>query len=247
MKDKQDLESRVVAPGGVAEDEGLDRALRPKTFQEFVGQARVKENLQLAIEASKRRTDGSALDHILLSGPPGLGKTTLAAIIASELNVALHSTSGPVIEKGADLAGLLTQLQPRDVLFIDEIHRLPKIVEEFLYGAMEDYSIDIILDKGAAARSIKIALPPFTLIGATTRSGMIAAPMRERFGITHRLDHYDVSDMMKIVERAARLLKLNADNEGLMEIAKRSRGTPRISNRLLKEPVTTLKLNPTEC
>ncbi len=227
-------EVRIVTPSVVLEEEKLDRALRPKSFDEFVGQRKVVENLQLSIEACRRRTDGSALDHVLLSGPPGLGKTTLASIIASELGVTLHSTSGPVIEKAADLAGLLTALQPRDMLFIDEIHRLPKTVEEFLYAAMEDYVIDIMLDKGAAARSIKLSIPPFTLVGATTRAGMIAAPMRERFGITHRLDHYGLEDMTRIVERAARLLKLTAEPDGIREVAGRSRGTPRISNRLLR-------------
>ncbi len=224
---------RVVAPGKVPEEDGVDQALRPKRFDDFIGQPRVVENLQLAIEAARKR-EGHALDHVLLSGPPGLGKTTLAAIIASEMGVALHSTSGPVIEKAGDIAGILTQLAPRDVLFIDEVHRLPTAVEEVLYTAMEDYAIDIVLGHGPSARSIKLSIPPFTLIAATTRAGMIAAPMRARFGLTHRLDHYEANDMTKIVDRAARLLKMNCRPEGIAEIARRSRGTPRISNRLLR-------------
>lgn len=227
-------ETRVVSPETAPEDQKIDQALRPKTFSDFVGQARVVENFQLAIEASRKRNDGSALDHVLLSGPPGLGKTTLAAIIASEMGVAMHSTSGPVIDKAGDIAGILTQLAPRDVLFIDEVHRLPKAVEEVLYTAMEDYAIDIVLGHGPSARSIKISLPPFTLIAATTRSGMIAAPMRARFGMSHRLDHYEVDDMRKIVARAAKLLKMKTTDDGIREIAARSRGTPRISNRLLR-------------
>jgi holliday junction DNA helicase RuvB len=227
-------EPRVIQPGRVAEDEGLDQALRPKRFEDFIGQKRTVENLKLAIEAAKRRGEAAALDHVLLSGPPGLGKTTLAAIIAGELGVNFHSTSGPVIEKAGDIAGILTQLTPRDVLFIDEVHRLPKSVEEILYSAMEDYAIDIILGSGPAARSIKITLPPFTLVAATTRSGMIAGPMRARFGLTHRLDHYEVDEMERIVERAAGLLKIKVVPAGVHELARRSRGTPRVSNRLLR-------------
>lgn len=226
------MTERIIAPEAAPEDEKIDQALRPKTFSDFIGQKRPVENLKLAIEAAKRR--GDALDHILLSGPPGLGKTTLAAIVAQELGVGFHSTSGPVIEKAGDIAGILTQLAARDVLFIDEVHRLPKAVEEVLYSAMEDYAIDIVLGHGPSARSIKITLPPFTLVAATTRSGMIASPMRARFGITHRLDHYEDAEMNEIVARAAGLLKISAAPDGVREIATRSRGTPRISNRLLR-------------
>jgi Holliday junction DNA helicase RuvB len=227
-------EPRVVAPNQVGEEEGLDQALRPRRFDDFVGQPRVVENLKLAITAALKRGEKAALDHVLLSGPPGLGKTTLAAIITAELGAIFHSTSGPVIEKAGDIAGILTQLAPRDVLFIDEVHRLPKAVEEILYSAMEDYAIDIVLGRGPAARSIKITLPPFTLIAATTRAGMIAAPMRARFGIAHRLEHYEVAEMALIVERAAKLLNVKTTSDGIAELARRSRGTPRISNRLLR-------------
>jgi len=228
------MSERLVTPDSPPEERQADQALRPHRFEEFIGQSRVVENLQLSIAAAVKRQDGSALDHVLLSGPPGLGKTTLAAIIATEMGVNFHSTSGPAIEKAGDIAGVLTQLEARDVLFIDEVHRLPTAVEEVLYSAMEDYAIDIILGKGTSARSIKLTLPSFTLIAATTRSGLIASPMRARFGITHRLDHYDVDEMHLIVKRAAGLLKLNVTEEGLHEVAKRSRGTPRIANRLLR-------------
>ncbi|RMH56682.1 MAG: Holliday junction branch migration DNA helicase RuvB [Candidatus Hydrogenedentota bacterium] len=228
------MTERIVAGEQMQEDAGFDVTLRPTSFDEFIGQKRAVENLRLAITAVKKRADGGALDHVLLSGPPGLGKTTLAAIIARELGVGFHSTSGAAIEKPGDIAGILTQLQNGDVLFIDEIHRLPRTVEEILYTAMEDYAIDIILGKGPAARSIKLTLPPFTLIGATTRSGLISSPMRARFGITHRLDHYSEEEMKEIVARAARLLGVPETSEGIEELAHRSRGTPRVANRLLR-------------
>lgn len=227
-------ESRIVASSELPEDARLDSTLRPGNFGEFVGQERVVENLRLAIAAQKKRADGSALDHILLSGPPGLGKTTLAAIIASELGVNMHSTSGPVIDKAGDIAGILTGLESRDVLFIDEVHRLPVSVEEVLYSAMEDYSIDIVLGKGPSARSIKINLPRFTLIAATTRSGLISSPLRARFGIAHRLDHYEPGEMEIILKRAAGIFSMGFTDDGIREMARRSRGTPRVANRLLR-------------
>ncbi len=235
MTPEQDgISGRTVSPETSPEEERLDQALRPRRFDDFTGQHRVVENLQLAIAAVKKRADGGALDHVLLSGPPGLGKTTLAAIIASELGVQMHSTSGPVLEKAGDIAGILTQLEPGDVLFIDEVHRLPKPVEEVLYTAMEDYAIDIVLGQGPTARSVKLSLKPFTLIAATTRAGLIAAPLRARFGLTFRLDHYELPEMEIIVGRATRLLKLEAEPAGVRELAGRSRGTPRIANRLLR-------------
>ncbi len=213
-------------------EEVIERALRPKSLVEYVGQPKVREQLEIFIAATRQRKE--ALDHVLLFGPPGLGKTTLAHIIAIELGVSLKQTSGPVLEKPRDLAAILTSLQPNDVLFIDEIHRLSPVVEEILYPALEDYQIDIMIGEGPAARSIKIDLQPFTLVGATTRAGMLTSPLRDRFGIVGRLEFYDLADMQKIVTRSASLLKAQLDPAGAREIARRARGTPRIANRLLR-------------
>lgn len=213
-------------------EEIAEISLRPKTLDEYTGQTKVKENMKVYIEAAKKR--GEPLDHILLYGPPGLGKTTLASIISTEMNTNIRITSGPAIEKPGDLAALLTNLSPNDVLFIDEIHRLNRSVEEILYPALEDYNLDIIIGKGPSARSIRLDLPKFTLIGATTRAGSLTTPLRDRFGIMHRLELYNPDDLNTIVTRSAKILGVEIDDKGSMEIAKRSRGTPRIANRLLK-------------
>lgn len=209
-----------------------DNSLRPSTFSDFVGQEKVRERLLLCVEAAKLR--GEALDHVLLSGPPGLGKTTLCYIIGEAMGAGVKTTSGPVIEKPADLAGMLTSLNHGDILFIDEIHRMQRTVEEYLYSAMEDYVIDIMIDQGANARSIRLELPKFTLVGATTRSGLISPPLRSRFGISGRLDYYTTEELAKIVERSAGLLDVKIDKGGALEVARRSRGTPRIANNLLR-------------
>lgn len=215
-----------------APDTPFDVSLRPPMFSEFTGQAKVRERLELIVQAAQQR--GDVLDHILLSGPPGLGKTTLAYILAQAMGVNIKNTSGPMIEKAGDLAGLLTTLERGDVLFIDEIHRLQPTIEEYLYPAMEDYKLDIIIDQGPSARSVRLNLPKFTLIGATTRAGMLSAPMRSRFGMSSRLDYYTGEELQKIVERSAGLLNVSIDDAGALEIAARSRGTPRIANNLLR-------------
>jgi Holliday junction DNA helicase RuvB len=225
-------EQRIIAAGSTREDEAIEASIRPKRLAEYLGQQPVREQMGLFIEAAKHR--GEALDHVLIFGPPGLGKTTLSHVIANELGVSLRVTSGPVIEKAGDLAALLTNLQPHDVLFIDEIHRLSPVVEEVLYPAMEDFQLDIMIGEGPAARSIKIDLPPFTLIGATTRAGLLTAPLRDRFGIVQRLEFYSAAELTRIVRRAATILGVDCGEEGATEIARRSRGTPRIANRLLR-------------
>src|SRR5512135_1649781 len=224
---------RIISPAPASQqEEALERALRPKLLDEYVGQEKIRGQLQIFIEAARKRKE--PLDHVLLFGPPGLGKTTLAHIISREMGVNLRHTSGPVLERAGDLAALLTNLEPHDVLFIDEIHRLSPIVEEILYPALEDYQIDIMIGEGPAARSVKIDLPPFTLVGATTRAGMLTNPLRDRFGIVARLEFYSATELTRIVSRSAQLLAVAVDPEGALEIARRSRGTPRIANRLLR-------------
>ncbi|MBS1243419.1 MAG: Holliday junction helicase RuvB [Nitrospirae bacterium] len=226
------MPKRVITPEQNDDDVQLDRSLRPTRFEDFVGQERIKDNLSVFIQAAKAR--GEALDHVLFCGPPGLGKTTLANIIAHELGVSIKSTSGPVLERAGDLAAILTNLQPGDVLFIDEIHRLNRVVEEILYPAMEDFQLDIIIGQGPSARSIKLDLPHFTLVGATTRTGLLTSPLRDRFGVIDRLNFYASDELQRIVKRSSGLMNITIDQDAAAEIAGRSRGTPRIANRLLR-------------
>lgn len=223
---------RLTTPDRISSEVDFDVTLRPKQFADFVGQSKLKENLRVFIQAAKER--GEALDHTLFCGPPGLGKTTLAYIIGEELGVKVKPTSGPVLEKAADLAGLLTNLRECEILFVDEIHRLNRVVEEYLYPAMEDFSLDIMIDKGPAARSVKLPLKRFTLVGATTRAGLLTSPLRDRFGVVGRLNYYHPEDLQKIITRSARLLNVEIESAGAFEIARRSRGTPRVANRLLR-------------
>jgi len=222
----------LIRPDRLNDDDEIEYSLRPQKLTEFIGQEKVKENLAIFIKAAIQR--GEALDHVLLYGPPGLGKTTLAMILSRELNVDIKTTSGPVIERAGDLAGLLTNLSNHDVLFIDEIHRVNSVVEEYLYSAMEDYHIDIIIDKGPSARSVQLSLEPFTLVGATTRAGLLTSPMRARFGVVLRMDYYRAEELTEIIIRSAKILNIAIDREGAAEIAMRSRGTPRVANRLLR-------------
>jgi holliday junction DNA helicase RuvB len=223
---------RLIKPVASKEDEVIDRAIRPKMLADYTGQDHVCTQIEIFIQAARKRNE--ALDHLLIFGPPGLGKTTLANIVANEMGVSIKTTSGPVLEKAGDLAALLTNLEENDVLFIDEIHRLSPVVEEILYPAMEDYQLDIMIGEGPAARSIKLELPPFTLVGATTRAGSLTSPLRDRFGIVQRLEFYNIKDLTQIVMRSANYLNLDINEEGALEVARRSRGTPRISNRLLR-------------
>jgi Holliday junction DNA helicase RuvB len=225
-------DERLVTAARADDDAQYEAGLRPRRLDDYIGQDRVRENLHVSITAARQR--GDALDHVLLYGPPGLGKTTLAFVIANELGVPARTTSGPVIEKPGDLAGILSNLQPREVLFIDEIHRMPPAIEEILYPAMEDFELDIVIGQGPGARSVKVPVEPFTLVGATTRAGLLTAPLRARFGIVHRLDFYTVTDIEVIVRRSARILGVELIGEAASEIARRSRGTPRIANRLLR-------------
>ncbi len=226
------MDERIISGEKQDEENEVELSLRPTTLKQYIGQTKAKTNLEIFIEAAKMR--GEALDHVLLYGPPGLGKTTLAAIIANEMGVEFRTTSGPAIERAGDLAAILSSLEPGDVLFIDEIHRLPRTVEEVLYPAMEDYFLDIVIGTGPSARSVRIDLPPFTLVGATTRSGLLSAPLRDRFGVLSRLEYYETEDLITIVERTAQIFETSISSEAAEEIARRSRGTPRIANRLLK-------------
>jgi holliday junction DNA helicase RuvB len=232
MIENDELKRTVTGKPLSPQEEAFERSLRPRELNEYIGQEKIRNQLGIFIEAARKR--GEALDHVLLFGPPGLGKTTLSHILAHELGVNLRQTSGPVLERPGDLAALLTNLEPRDVLFIDEIHRLSPIVEEILYPALEDFQIDIMIGEGPAARSVKLDLPPFTLVGATTRAGMLTNPLRDRFGIVARLEFYSAEELTRIVARSAQLLRIDVDPDGALEIARRSRGTPRIANRLLR-------------
>ncbi len=229
---KMDAKDAEILPAKLVEDEGFELSLRPKTLDEYIGQTKIKDNLKIFIEAARAR--GEALDHVLFYGPPGLGKTTLSHIISQELNANIRTTSGPTIEKAGDLAAILTNLEHRDVLFIDEIHRLPNVVEETLYPAMEDYQIDLIIGQGPSARSVKLDIPGFTLIGATTRAGLLTSPLRDRFGVIIRLDFYSPEELEEIVTRSSVILRIDITPDGAYEIARCSRGTPRIANRLLR-------------